>query len=616
MGGAESPTGWVKQGLSRHVAFNDLGNGWILPETAEGQPEGRFIFSKYPNMDEYGGRRGNLVFHPNYYSTIFLGEGNSIWKSNDGGVSYDMLNDFNDRVRYLQISYSNPDVLYADVVNKGLHKSEDGGYSWVLKSSLTNGLNGTNYWKGKTFIAISPYDENTIYACLTNGTWSADIGKVFKSNDGGDTWDDWSGSVSEYTKCIVLQPTDDGVDLAYLFTNARDGQTAKVYYRKDGMDDWELFNDEYPAANYVNLALPFYRDSKLRVAGNGGVWESPFQEEEFTPIINPWLDKSFVNCMTDTLQFEDHSIINHDGVSWNWEIVPEPVYIDDPNIRNPRIVLGEPGDYSVNFTVTKNGVVYTKYLENAITATTCPSIDDCSNPAEIPKDDWELIYVDSEEVNYPGLATMAFDNYPSTIWHTRWSTGSDPYPHEIQVDLGSSYRLYEFTLLNRQNGSNGRIKDYELYISEDSLDWGEPVSVGEFDNTGAPQSIDFGDGIIGNYFRLVGLSEVNGNEWSSAAELSFVGCTDITYDVRQNPEYEKLVAFPVPTGGIINVSLPGSKSYNYQVMTMEGRIMESGSFVELGSVKLFDLNPYGNGVYIIQLRDNNGIVYRVKVMKQ
>ncbi len=616
MGGAESPTGWVKHGSSRHVAFNDLGNGWILPETAEGQPEGRFIFSKYPNMDEYGGRRGNLVLHPNYHSTIFVGEGDVVWKSNDGGVSYDGLFDFGDRVRYLQISYSNPDVLYADVVNKGLYKSDDGGYSWVSKPSLTNGLNGTSYWKGKTFVAISPYDENIIYACLTNGTWSADIGKVFRSTDGGDTWNDWSGSVSEYTKCIVLQPTNDGVDLAYLFTNARDGQTAKAYYRKDGMDDWELFNTKYPAANYVNLALPFYRDSKLRVAGNGGVWESPFQEEEFAPVINPWLEKAFVNCMTDTLQFEDHSIINHDGVSWDWEIIPEPLYIDDPSIRNPIVVLGEPGDYGVNFTVTKNDSVYTKYLENAITATTCPSIDDCSNPAELPKDDWELIYVDSEEVNYPGYATMAFDNDPSTIWHTRWSTGSDPYPHEIQVDLGSSYRLYEFTLLNRQNGSNGRIKEYELYVSEDSLNWGEPVSVGEFDDTGAPQSIDFENGIIGHYFRLVGLSEVNGNEWSSVAELSFVGCTDITYNVGQNPGYENITAFPVPTNGLVAVSLPNGRIFNYSVISLDGRVISTGRIDGISDSYSFELTNQKAGIYTILLSNESGVEYRVKVIKQ
>jgi len=38
MGGAESPTGWIMQGKSRHAAFNDLENGWILPTSAEGEP--------------------------------------------------------------------------------------------------------------------------------------------------------------------------------------------------------------------------------------------------------------------------------------------------------------------------------------------------------------------------------------------------------------------------------------------------------------------------------------------------------------------------------------------------------------------------------------------------
>ncbi|MBK8370419.1 MAG: hypothetical protein IPL20_03385 [Saprospiraceae bacterium] len=36
MGGAESPTGWVLQGKSRHVAFDDLGNGWVLPKKQKG----------------------------------------------------------------------------------------------------------------------------------------------------------------------------------------------------------------------------------------------------------------------------------------------------------------------------------------------------------------------------------------------------------------------------------------------------------------------------------------------------------------------------------------------------------------------------------------------------
>ena len=289
--------------------------------------------------------------------------------------------------------------------------------------TLTGGEYGTSYWKGKLFFAVSPYNENVIYACLQNGTWSADIGEVFCSTDGGETWEDWTGSLTEYTKCIVVQPTAEGEDLVYLFTTARNGQPGSVYMRDAGLDDWQAYNESYPAGMSVNLALPFFRDSKLRVAGGAGVWEAPLAEQEFTPIINPWVEKSFYNCMLDTLYFDDHSIMNYDGVTWQWSIDPEPEYISDPGIRNPKVVLGYPGTYSVTFTVVKNGETYTKDFPDMITATTCPSIEDCSNPAEVPKDIWELLYVDSQETNYPGLAVMAFDNDPATIWHTRWSTG-------------------------------------------------------------------------------------------------------------------------------------------------------------------------------------------------
>lgn len=615
MGGAESPTGWMLGGKSRHAAFNDLGNGWILPQTAEGMPEGRFIFSKYPNMDEYGGRRGNMVYHPNFYGTIYLGEGDGFWKSEDMGITYDLLHDFGQRVRYLQISYKNPDVLYADVVSRGLYKSEDGGLSWTLKPSLTSSQYGGAYWKGRMFFVVSPYDENTIYACLQNGTWSSDIGEIFRSEDGGDTWEDWTGSISEYTKCMVIQPTPDSTDLVYLFTNAKNGQIARVYYRDENMPDWEAYDENYLAGMQVNLALPFFRDGKLRVAGGAGVWESSLKEPEFPPMINPWIEKPFYNCYTDTLFFEDHSIMNHDGASWTWDIIPEPAYIDDPNIRNPRVVLPQPGTYSVNLTITKNGETYSKYMENMITATSCPSVEDCDNPAEIPKEDWELVYIDSEELNYPGLAIMSFDDDPSTIWHTRWSTGSDPYPHEIQVDLGMEYKIFEFILLNRQNGQNGRIREYELYISEDTLDWGDPVSTGEFENTAAPQSIEFETGVNGRYFRLVGLSEVNGNPWSSAAEFSVVGCTDLTHDIRQTNGYKEIKAFPVPSNGLVHIPVPGYGKFDFRVVSLTGQVIEQGIVNHENGTYSIDLGNQPSGIYFIHLTGESGVVYRVKVVR-
>lgn len=603
------------QGRSRHVAFNDLGNGWILPETATGQPEGRFIYSKYPNMFEYGGRRSNMVTHPNYYGQISIGEGDGFWTSLDMGVTWDLIHDFGSSVKYLQMSYSNPNVIYADVDGEGLLRSEDGGQTWESKPSLTQTPNGTSYWEGKLFFAISHYDENVVYACLQNGTWSSDLGQVFRSEDGGDTWENWTEGVNEYTKNLIVQPTTSGEDLVYLFTTAKNGQSAKVYVRNENSDQWELFDTNYPAGMRVNLALPFYRDSKLRVAGTSGIWESQMNETEFTPIINPWVEKSFYNCMTDTLYFDDHSILNHENASWHWEITPTPEYISDTEIRNPKVVLGAPGSYTVNFTVTKDGVDYNKVITDMVTATTCPSIEDCNNPAGLPKDIWELVYVDSEEAGQPGLAVMAFDDDPSTIWHTSWSNGTDPYPHEIQVDLGAEYKMYSFTYLGRQNGQNGRISEYELYISNDTEDWGTAVSTGQFENTGAPQTIDFVEPPIGSYFKLVALSEVNGGPWSSAAEFSIVGCNYVDVSIDQLSPNSDLKAFPVPSSGVVQVALPSGREFDFVVYSITGQEIEKGTFIRSSDTYQIDLSNSPTGSYFIILQNENGSTYRVKVEK-
>ena len=612
MGGAESPTGWVLQGKSRHVAFDDLGAGWILPSTAEGMPEGRFTFSKHPNMDEYGGRRSNLVFHPNYSGVIFVGEGNSIWKSEDAAESYTLIHDFGQRVRYMQIAYANPDVLYADVENVGLLKSEDGGFSWTAKPSLTSAPNGNNSWRGKIFFAISPTNENQIYACLQNGTWSSDIGKIFSSSDGGDSWEDWTGDLSVYTKNLVVQSDAEGKDIVYLFTNARD-KKSEVFIRDAQMTDWEVFGDGFPAGFHVNLAMPFFRDSKLRVSGNGGVWESPLQVEDFQPIINPWVEKPMYNCLLDTVYFEDHSIINHEACTWSWEISPTPAYISDANVRNPKVVLGAAGSYDVKMNLTKNGTVYTKEISNMITATTCPSLSDCGNPAALPKDEWSLVYVDSQEPNDPGLAVMAFDNDPSTIWHTLWTSGNDQYPHEMVIDMGADYLANDFTYLPRQQGVNGRVKDYELYISDDSNDWGAPIKTGVFDNSFAPSKIIFDTPVAGRYFKLKCLSEINGNIWASAAELSLTGCYNIDVATEEVFSAVALKAFPIPTTGVVTLDLPAGQNFSYRLFSSSGQLLRQGSLAEQAGSYDFDLGNMADGVYFIKLIADTGVVYSVKV---
>ncbi len=612
MGGAESPTGWVLQGRSRHVAFNDLGKGWILPEVATGMPQGRFFFGKYPNMEEYGGRRSNLITHPNYYGILYLGEGNSIWKSTDMGVSFERIYTFPSKVLYMQISYSQPDILYADVVDRGLYKSEDGGYTWIAKTSLTKSPNGTAYWKGKLFFAVSPYNGNTVYACLQNGTWSSDIGKVFKSTDGGDTWINWTGTVSENTKCMVIQPTQSGKDMVYLFTNSRNGKSAKVFSRVDGDENWMEFSNHYPASMYVNLALPFFRDSKLRVAGNGSVWESPMQEPTFTPIISPWVERPHWNCMLDTLRFDDHSMLNHQGVTWNWSISPSPAYISDPNIRNPQVVLGTPGSYDVTLTVTKNGQTYTRTIPGMVNATTCPSVGDCTNPAEVSKAGW-LSNVDSQEAGATGA--MGIDGDPNTIWHSRWSSNPTVYPHTFEVDMGSRYSVHKFIYLPRPTGENGRIKKYELYISDDYENYGPAVATGEWENSSAPQTVTLKNTKSGQYWKLIALSEVNGNIWASAAEFSIVGCNGDVSGSEIPVLNNRVSAYPVPTNGLVNLDVPADQAYTYSVLSTQGKLMRQGKAGMGSTSQAVDLTDFKSGIYLIRLIDKEGVTYWVKVVK-
>jgi len=211
---------------------------------------------------------------------------------------------------------------------------------------------------------------------------------------------------------------------------------------------------------------------------------------------------------------------------------------------------------------------------------------------------------------------MSFDDDPETIWHTRWSTGTDPYPHEIHIDMGETYRIYKFTYLTRQTGVNGRISDYELYISEDPENWGEPVSTGQWVNTSAPQSIEFPEGIIGRYFRVLALSEINGGPWASAAEFTMVGCTDLTYNLPDEKVPGQIHAFPVPSNGKVNISLPAGNNFRYHLTDMAGHTVKTGIINKNDGDHIMDLSSCNSGMYLLVLVDSKGIRYHVRIVKK
>lgn len=608
MGGGESATGWIVQGKSRRAAFNDLGNGWILPKTAESMPEGRFTFSKYPNMDQYGALRSNILTHPNYSGTMYVASDSTLWISKDYGTSYELLYKFtNGKIRYIANSTFNPDVIYADIVGGGFYKSTNGGKAW----SKTTGT-GAPGWNGNMTFAISPYNANVIYACKQIGAWDSFNSEIYRSLNGGSSWTAWS-TLGKSLKSIVVQPTTSGKDLVYAISTSVNGTAATVYYRKDGDATWTDYGTNFPAGMATQASAIFFRDSKLRVAGNCGVWESPLAEPDFTPILVPWVNEKQIACTMDTVQFDDHSLLNHQGATWNWEITPAPRYISDPTARNPKAVFDYPGKYTVTMNVTINGTVYTKTLVDMFEISSCPSITDCSNPGDVPKSAWKLVSTDSYQ---PGNeATKAFDGNNTTLWHTAWGSNEPQPPHEFIIDLGRSYNLSKMTYQPRTDGSNGRVKNFELYISDFKDSWESPSKTGTMTDTSAPTTFSFPP-TTGRYVRFVALSEVNGNAWSSCAEISFVGCYGTTglHDITKEFNVK---AFPIPAKTSLRISLPFSNGTNgdFVIYSSTGQQVETGKINANQQEISVDVANYKAGYYFINITDNNGITYKAKFVK-
>lgn len=134
----------------------------------------------------------------------------------------------------------------------------------------------------------------------------------------------------------------------------------------------------------------------------------------------------------------------------------------------------------------------------------------------------QIAFASSQEPD-EGDASYLVDGDPSTIWHTMYSITLAKYPHWVDFDAGKQKVIKGFSYLARQDGSlNGCIKDYEIYVSNDNKNWGEPVAKGSFEKTAKLQKVMFGKPVKARYVRLRALNEQSGQDYASGAEFTLV----------------------------------------------------------------------------------------------
>ena len=130
-----------------------------------------------------------------------------------------------------------------------------------------------------------------------------------------------------------------------------------------------------------------------------------------------------------------------------------------------------------------------------------------------------VIYASSQESG-EGDASHLTDGDPNTIWHTMYSVTVAKHPHWVDLDAGEVKHIKGFTYLPRQNGANGNIKDYSIQVSMDGKNWGTPIHKGTFENNLKEKRVEFNKAVKARYIRFTALSEQNGQDFASGAEIT------------------------------------------------------------------------------------------------
>jgi photosystem II stability/assembly factor-like uncharacterized protein len=190
--------------------------------------------------------------------TVFVGSASGgVWKSVNGGTSYLPVFDREDvqSIGAVAIDPSNPKTVWVGTgeawvrnsvsVGDGVYKSTDNGENW------TNvGLKDSEHIAK---ILVDPNDGNNVLACATGHLWNdSDSGGVFKTSDGGKTWNKVLAGANASSGCglLAMSRQEPKTIYASMWDFRREGWTFRsggpgsgLFKSTDGGDHWSEIND-------------------------------------------------------------------------------------------------------------------------------------------------------------------------------------------------------------------------------------------------------------------------------------------------------------------------------------------------------------------------------------
>lgn len=227
------------------------------------------------------------------------------------------------------------------------------------------------------------------------------------------------------------------------------------------------------------------------------------------------------------------------------------------------------------------------------------SNDSVEKGLKLNKTNWKLVGVDSAHSSSYG-GEKAFDDNVSTLWHTSWENPSPNYPHEIIIDTGRVQWMNGFGYVKRQDSnSNGDIKEYEFYISEDGENWGKPIRKGSFPNTKPEIYVSFEE-TQARYIKLTGINSQDGAPYAAAAEINLYKDPS-RIDVHVESVQLDKKSLKTKQGDIrtLFANIAPLDSENKQVKWISSRP---------DVVRVHELNDYSQGVILDSIKHGTAII--------
>lgn len=211
-----------------------------------------------------------------YYVAFSTG---GLLKTSDNFLTFEPVTDGIDLISIgdVAVSHSDPDVVWIGTGNStyygnGVFKSTDGGGTWE-----NMGLKDSFYI---VRIRIHPEDPDIVYVAATGYDYSNDAGRgILKTVDGGKTWkkslgvrggNDHIGAAD-----LVMHPRNPEILYASVWDRSG-GEESAIYKTTDGGDNWEKMSNGLPTGSIGKIGLDIsLSDPEILYAVAIGIGRNP-----------------------------------------------------------------------------------------------------------------------------------------------------------------------------------------------------------------------------------------------------------------------------------------------------------------------------------------------------